>query len=135
MIASYSALDRVGVQLAPAWLYVGILWPVCAIGLGVVWLVRPRLAGGAYAATELRIDYRQAVTGGVLTLTSYGLVLFALARAPLAIIAPLRESAVVLTSTWGVLRLREATGRREVGVRLTGALLVLAGAVVLAVAR
>ena len=30
MIASYSALDRVGVQLAPAWFYAGILWPVCA---------------------------------------------------------------------------------------------------------
>ena len=28
MIASYSALDRVGVQLAPAWFYAGILWPV-----------------------------------------------------------------------------------------------------------
>ena len=47
MIASYTALDRVGVQLAPAWFYAGILWPVCAVGLAAVALVRPRIAGGA----------------------------------------------------------------------------------------
>lgn len=135
MIATYSALDRVGVQLAPAWLYAGILWPVCAVGLGIVWVLRPRLRGGAWAPTEMALDLPRAVTGGLLTFGAYALVLAALARAPLAIIAPLRESAVLLTSMWGVVRLREATGRREVGLRVAGSVLVLGGAVVLAVGR
>jgi uncharacterized membrane protein len=135
MIATYTALDRVGVQLAPAWFYAGILWPVCAVGLALVWVIRPRIRGGAYAPTEHGIDWPRAVGGGFLTFAAYALVLFALARAPLAIVAPLRESAVVLTSTWGVLRLGEAAGRREVGLRVAGSVLVLAGAVVLALGR
>jgi drug/metabolite transporter (DMT)-like permease len=135
MIATYSALDRVGVQLAPAWIYAAILWPVCAVGLAAVWWLRPRARGGAWAPTDMTLDLPRAVTGGVLTLAAYGLVLVALARAPLAIVAPLRESAVLIASTWGVVRLAEAAGRREVGLRLAGSALVLAGAVVLALLR
>lgn len=66
---------------------------------------------------------------------TYALVLAALSRAPLAVVAPLRESAVLLTATWGLVRLREATLRRDVSMRLAGSVLVLAGAATLAVAR
>jgi drug/metabolite transporter (DMT)-like permease len=137
MIATYSALDRVGVQLAPAWLYAGILWPTCALGLAAVTLAGPRLTTGRTGAVPAPpvIDRARAITGGFLTLGAYGLVLVALSRAPLAIVAPLRESAVLLASTWGVLRLREARGPREMPIRIAGAVAVLAGAVVLAVGR
>ena len=87
---------------------------------------------GAYAPPDVPLDVPKAVAGGLLTFTAYGFVLAALSRAPLSIVAPLRESAVLLTSTWGVLRLREAVGRREIGMRIAGSVLVLAGAVVLA---
>jgi uncharacterized membrane protein len=135
MIATYSSLDRVGVQLAPAWLYAAILWPVCGLGLVVVGVARPRIRGGLYAPPEVSLDVRRAVAGGFLTFTAYGFVLAALSRAPLAIVAPLRESAVLLTSTWGVVRLGEAATRREVARRIGGSVLVLAGAAVLAVGR
>ena len=135
MIASYSALDRVGVQLAPAWFYAGILWPVCAIGLATVSWLRPRVRDGAFAQPDEPLDMPRAVAGGLLTFSAYGLVLFALSRAPLVIVAPLRESAVLLTSAWGVVRLREVTGRAEVSLRLAGSVLVLAGAAALAVGR
>ncbi|MHB8892915.1 MAG: EamA family transporter, partial [Candidatus Limnocylindrales bacterium] len=136
MIATYSSLDRVGVGLTAAWLYAGILWPVCGLGLlGIAWL-RPRVAGGAFApAPGAPLDMPRAVTGGFLTFIAYGFVLAALSRAPLVIVAPLRESAVLLASTWGVIRLREAAGRREVGLRVAGSVLVLAGAAALAIAR
>jgi drug/metabolite transporter (DMT)-like permease len=135
MIATYSALDRVGVQLAPTWLYVGILWPVCGLGLVVVALVRARVAGGTFAPTGEPVDLPRAIIGGLLTFSAYAFVLIALSRAPLAIVAPLRESAVLLTSAWGIVRLREAVERREVGLRLGGSLLVLGGAAALAIAR
>jgi uncharacterized membrane protein len=35
-VATYSALDRVGVRTGPAWLYAWILWSVCALGL-IAW--------------------------------------------------------------------------------------------------
>ena len=135
MIATYSSLDRVGVQQTPAWVYAAILWPVCGLGLLIVSWARPRIADGRYAPPDIPLDRGRAVVGGLLTFIAYGLVLAALARAPLAIVAPLRESAVLLASTWGVLRLREATTRREIGMRITGSVLVLAGAVVLAFGR
>jgi drug/metabolite transporter (DMT)-like permease len=133
MIATYTSIDRVGSQLVPPWLYAAILWVVGAIGLaGVGWL-RPRIAGGAFAATA-PLDRRRAVLAGMLTLGGYLLVLFALSRAPVALIGPLRESAVVITAAWGVLVLREAVTRREIGLRLAGSGLVLSGAALLAIA-
>ena len=136
MIATYSSLDRVGVGLMPAWLYAGILWPVCGAGLLAVAWLRPRVAGGAFAPVPVvPLDVPRAVAAGILTFIAYAFVLAALSRAPLAMVAPLRESAVVLASTWGVLRLREAVGRREIAMRVAGSALVLAGAAGLAVAR
>jgi drug/metabolite transporter (DMT)-like permease len=139
MIAGYSSLDRVGVQLAPAWVYAGILWPTCGVGLVIAGWVRGRVSArtpsvSAQAPAE-PLNRRLAVTGGFLTFGAYAFVLVALSRAPLAIVAPLRESAVLLTSAWGVVRLREAVGRLEIGLRIAGSLFVLAGAVALAVAR
>ena len=133
MIATYTSIDRVGSQLVPPWLYAAILWMVGAIGLaGIGWL-RPRIAGGAFAPTA-PLDLRRAVVTGMLTLGGYLLVLFALSRAEVAIVGPLRESAVVITAAWGVLVLREAAARREIGLRLAGSGLVLAGAAMLAFA-
>ena len=36
-IATYSALDTVGVSLTPVWVYAGILWPTCMVGLARRW--------------------------------------------------------------------------------------------------
>jgi drug/metabolite transporter (DMT)-like permease len=132
MIACYTSIDRVGVQLAPPWLYGAILWLVAAIGLLVVGLARSRVAGGRYAVTG-PLDVPRSVASGLLTLVTYLLVLFALSRAPVAVVGPLRESAVLLTSAYGVLVLHEAVTRRETGLRLAGSVLVVLGAAVLAV--
>ncbi len=134
MTATYTSLDRVGSQLAPPWLYAAVLWGVGAAGLGLIDLARPRLAGGAFAAGAGSLELRRAIAGGLLTLGAYLLILFALSRAEVAIVGPLRESSVLITSTYGVLRLREAVTHREASLRVAGSLLVLLGAAVLAVA-
>lgn len=133
-IVTYSALDTVGVAQAPSWLYAAILWSTCAAGLVVVAVVRARVMPENGAPAGGRAATGRAIAGGILTLAAYLLVLGALSRAPLALVAPLRESAVLLTALWGVLRLREATERREIATRIAGAVLVLAGAATLAVA-
>lgn len=143
MIATYSGLDRVGVQQVPPWLFAGILWPVCAIGLGVVWLVRRRPAArdrasvspaAVSAATREPHELRWALAWGLMMLLAYGFVLAAYSRAPLVIVGPLREVSLVITSIWAVVALREAVDRRERALRVGGAVLVLGGAMVLAVA-
>jgi uncharacterized membrane protein len=134
-IAIYSSLDKVGVQQTPPWLYAGILWPACGIGLAAVAWIRPRLRGGRYRAADEALEPWRVIGGGLLTFSAYFFVLAALSRAPLAIVAPLRESAIILTSAWGIVRLREAVEGREIAFRLAGSICVLAGAAMLAVGR
>ncbi len=134
MIATYTSLDRVGVQLTAPWLYAAILWGVAAAGLGLIDIARPRLAGGAFAAEAGSLNLRTAMIAGMLTLAAYSLILFALSRAEVSLVGPLRESAVLITSAYGVLQLREAVTRRETTLRLSGSVMVLLGAAVLAIA-
>ena len=98
----------------------------------VVGQARSRVAGGRYAVTG-PLDVPRSAASGLLTLVTYLLVLFALSRAPVAVVGPLRESAVLLTSVYGVFVLHEAVTQRETGLRLGGSVLVVLGAVVLAV--
>jgi drug/metabolite transporter (DMT)-like permease len=136
-IAAYSALDRVAVRLVAPWLYAALLWVAMAIGLVVLVLVLDGRSHRRPGATDTRVpvDRRQAVVGGLLTLVAYLLVLGAFAIAPLAAVAPLRESAIVLASAWGVGRLGEAEDRRDAALRLGAAGLVLVGAALLALPR
>jgi drug/metabolite transporter (DMT)-like permease len=134
-IASYTSIDAVGVRHIDPLLYAGILFPAGTLGLLALDAVRRRGRAAAEAVGGARPDWPRAVMGGLLMFTAYGLVLVALSRAPLAIIAPLRESAVLLTAGWGVLRLGEAGGAREMPLRIAGSALVLAGAATLAVAH
>lgn len=133
-IATYTSLDRVGTQLVAPWVYAAILWGVGAAGLWLIDLARPRLAGGAFAAAPGSLDLRRAVASGLLTLGAYVLILFALSRAEVSIVGPLRESAVLITAMYGIVRLHEAVTRREVTLRVSGSVLVLLGAAVLAIA-
>jgi uncharacterized membrane protein len=75
------------------------------------------------------------VAGGLLMAVQYMAILFALSLAPLTAVAPLRESAIVLASGWGAIRLAEASGRREAAARIAAASLIVVGAVLLALDR
>ncbi|MGZ6341204.1 MAG: hypothetical protein ACXWMX_05090, partial [Candidatus Limnocylindrales bacterium] len=80
-------------------------------------------------------DWRRSAVIGLLLLGAYLLVLVAFTLAPLTAVAPLRESAVVFASGWGALRLGEASGRRDAAWRVGGSLLIVVGAVLLALER
>jgi drug/metabolite transporter (DMT)-like permease len=130
-IAGYSAVDRVGSRLVAPWIYAGILWLAGAIVL-VTWaLVRP----GRRAPDRPRVNLRRAAFGGVLTVAAYMCILFAFSIAPLTAVAPLRESAIVLASGWGALRLGEAAGRREAARRIVAAAVIVTGAILLGLQR
>jgi drug/metabolite transporter (DMT)-like permease len=134
LIAVYSAIDRTGTQLVEPWFYAGLLWAGMAITLIVA--VRLRIAWGAAAGPALTPPGRRlAVIGGLMALATYFLILVAYRLAPLTAVVPLRESAVVLASGWGAFRLREANGPRDVVSRLAASILIVLGAVLLAVSR
>ncbi len=118
LIAAYSSLDRIGVRLGPPWLYAWLLWFFAAIFLNAFATVR------RIPASRLTDEPALSFGVGVLMTGSYFMILFALSVAPLAIIAPLRESAIVLVTAWGIWRLGE---RRGAWLRLAGALAIVAG--------
>ena len=144
-IATYSAIDRLGVRATEPWLYGSILAVAATTFLAITVVVGRRvgfLAPAPVADPEARPangplrpgPLRDAVAG-VLALAAYLLVLVAYSIAPLATVAPLRESGIVLAAAWGTMRLGEASGGREAGSRIAAAGLVVVGAILLAVAR
>lgn len=124
LIAAYSSLDRIGVRLGPPWLYGWLLWLFIAVLLQL--FSRLTQLPGA----QITNDPGTALIVGVLMTAAYFPILFALSVAPLAIIAPLRESAIVLVTAWGIWRLQE---RRGAWVRIAGALGILAGIALLTI--
>jgi drug/metabolite transporter (DMT)-like permease len=135
MIASYSAVDRVGSRLVPPWLYAGLIWAFCMVFLWAWVLISERLArpGRQEAAIDGRpLNVRRAAVGGWITLAAYLLILAAFSVAPLTAVAPLRESAIVLASGWGTLRLGEGGNRGEAMRRIGASALVVVGAILLA---
>jgi drug/metabolite transporter (DMT)-like permease len=132
-IAAYTAVDRVGVSLAAPWLYGWLLVSLMATGLMVTQWVRARLARSkgkpAREAPPPPVAWRQAAVVGLFMWVGYLLVLFALSLAPLSVVAPVRETAVVAVAVWGVWRLRE---RRAAALKLSGAVATLVGVALLA---
>lgn len=127
-IAAYSTVDRVGVRLATPWLYAWLLFTLMALELQLsIWLAGAlRLYQLAQASVP---TWGQATLMGALMWAGYFLVLVALSIAPLAVVAPVREIAVVAVAVWGVFRLHE---RRRSGLKLSGAAATLAGLALLA---
>ena len=125
MIAAYTSLDRIGVRLGPPWVYAWLLWLFAAILLVGFTTVR-RVPG-----SRLTEDPKLSLAVGVLMTAAYFMILFALSVAPLAIIAPLRESAIVLVTAWGIWRLGE---RRGAWLRAAGAFAIVAGIALLTIA-
>jgi drug/metabolite transporter (DMT)-like permease len=130
MIAAYSAVDRVGSRLVEPWMYAGLIW---ASGIAFLW------AYVWFRRLVLRVvdhprpfDRRRAAVGGWITLSAYLLILAAFSVAPLTAVAPLRESAIVLASGWGTMRLGEGSDRRETIRRIGASALVVIGAILLA---
>ncbi len=92
----------------------------------------PRLRGPEGAAAEPpgeAAPWRRATAAGLLILGAYFLVLYAYSVAPLSLVSPLRESAVVLATAWGILGLGEREGAAQ---RIGGAALIALGGILVA---
>ncbi|GAU68654.1 hypothetical protein SSP35_08_01480 [Streptomyces sp. NBRC 110611] len=106
-IASYTTVDGLGVRASgtplgyTAWLMLleGAAIPVYALAVR-----RGQLL------TQLRPFAVRGLSGGVLSVLAYGLVLWAQTRAPLAPIAALRESSIIVGAAIGALFFKERFG-------------------------
>lgn len=122
--AAYTVIDGVGVRLAgevaafAAWMFV-------LDGLGMI--VFAAATRGQPAFSAMRPHWRVGLVAGSIAFGCYWIALWALAHAPIALVAALRETSILFALALARLRLRE----RLDGAKLTGAGAVLAGIVLI----
>jgi drug/metabolite transporter (DMT)-like permease len=120
IIAAYTLVDGAGARASGnAAAYVCWLIFLEAIPfLAWVW-ARQRSEAIAYIGS----GWRRGLSGGAASLAAYGIVLWAMTRAPVAAVAALRETSVLFAALIGAVFLKEGLGMR----RLAGAASVVLG--------
>jgi drug/metabolite transporter (DMT)-like permease len=126
VICLYTLVDGTGTRLSGnAFSYVG--WMLVLNALLLVALAATRRRGDL--RTHLGRRWHLGLLGGICTWASYAIALWAMTRAPLAMVAALRETSVIFGTVLAALVLGERFGP----VRYAAAILVCAGAVALKV--
>jgi phosphonate utilization associated putative membrane protein len=132
VIAAYTFVDGRGVRAsaaggAGAASYVVLLFVLDGVPYpGWVWWRR------SAAARRVALDYARkrwplATLGGLASLGSYGIALWAMTRAPVAAVSALRESSVLFATLFSVVLLKERLGPQ----RALGAAVIVGGVVAL----
>ena len=121
VIGGYTLVDGIGVRLsaAPA---AYTLWIFLLTGTGIA--LYAALTRLAETCQYVQANWRLGVIGGLGTLTSYGLALYAMTLAPVAVVAALRETSILFAVAISGLVLGERIGRvriLSVGVIAIGA--------------
>ena len=103
-ICTYSIVDGIGARLSTnpngysAWLFVGI---------AIVLVPYARLRGGSGALAVALPYWRQGLAGGAMQVLSYGIAIWAMTVAPIAVVAALRETSVLFGAAIAVIVLKE----------------------------
>jgi drug/metabolite transporter (DMT)-like permease len=122
-IASYTLIDGIGVRLSGAPLSYAFTTFVLAAVAVTAWAAwRRGRALTAYAVSGWPV----LVAGGLGSFLSYSIALWAMTRAPVAVVASLRETSILFATALSILLLKEPTRPA----RMAATLLIVAGAVV-----
>jgi drug/metabolite transporter (DMT)-like permease len=124
IIAAYTLVDAAGVRAAGrAETYVVWLFVLDALPFPLIVFLSQRRELLAYAS----LNWRRGLFSGALSAAAYGVVLWAMARAPVAAVAALRETSVIFAALIGAWLLKEG----HIARRLVGAATVAAGVIAL----
>lgn len=127
VIASYSTVDKLGVQYVDPFIYV-YLGQLVSGALIAPWMVLKRRAE---VLIEVRHGLWRIIVVAVMTIGAYGLVLFTMRTNNVSAVASVREMSVVFGALLGALVLREPFGREKIA----GAVLIFLGVVAIALSR
>jgi drug/metabolite transporter (DMT)-like permease len=124
VIGAYTLIDAQGARASAAplsytlWFFAANALVIIAVGM---------LKRGGAVPRYLRRHWGRALLGGACSVGSYGIALWAMTRAPVALVAVLRETSVIFAAVLAALVLKEKLTRRRLFA--TGA--VLAGLICL----
>ena len=110
IIAGYTLVDGTGARLSdsPAGYVAALFWLQGLLFVTLVAILRQR-AAFEYAAR----NWQRGLIGGLFLISAYGIVLWAMTRAPFAAVAALRETSVIFAALLGSLFLKEPFGRQR----------------------
>jgi phosphonate utilization associated putative membrane protein len=131
IIACYTVVDGLGVRVSADPLRY-VLWLVALDAFAYPGLVawRRGRAGRQAAMPYVRQRWPLAAFGGMASIGSYGIALWAMTQAPVASVAALRETSVLFAAVLGTVLLKERFGLQ----RALGTLVVVGGVVALRLA-
>ncbi len=132
VIAAYTFVDGSGVRVAvgaggSAASYVVLLFVLDGIPYPALVFARRSAAGRRAIAAYARRRWPLATLGGLASLGSYWIALWAMTRAPVAAVSALRETSVLFATALSVLVLKERFGLQ----RAAGAVVIVGGVVAL----
>ena len=110
VIAAYTLIDGQGARLSGAPVSY-TLWFFAANG--VVILLYGWLRRGAAVGSYFRRNWRRAMIGGSCAVGAYGIALWAMTRAPIGLVASLRETSVLIAAILGVVFFHEPFGPKR----------------------
>ena len=110
VIAAYTLIDGQGARASGApvsytlWFFIANGVVITAVGLA---------QRGREVPAYLRAHWGRAALGGACSLAAYGIALWAMTKAPIALVAVLRETSVIFAAAIGALLLKETFTRRR----------------------
>lgn len=124
IIAIYTIIDGLGVRAAGnAMSYIAVLFLCDAVPFMALVLWQRSPARRVQAWAYMRQRWPVALIGTVASLSSYGIALWAMTQAPVAVVAALRESSVLFAVLIGFWLLKEPMGWKKI----LGACAIVAG--------
>jgi drug/metabolite transporter (DMT)-like permease len=126
IIAGYTVVDGIGIRICAApWPYIAWLFLLNGVALLLLTMLR-----GPRRLLEYALErWRTGLLCGLCMIASYGIALWAMTRAPLALVAALRETSVLFAALFAAVFLRERFG----AARYVAVGLVTAGAIAMKV--
>lgn len=126
-IAGYTLVDGTGVRLSDTALGY-TLWTFFMNGFCLLFWAM--MARRREASRYLRTHWKKGLLGGIGTMGSYGLALWAMTQAPLAVVAALRETSILFGALIAFVLLKE----KVAGLRIAAAVGIAGGAILLRLA-
>jgi len=127
VIVFYTLVDGSGVRLSVnAFSYTSWGFLLCAL----LFVPTALLLRGRQVLAHVRVCWRTSLISAACSIAAYGLTLWAMTRAPIAMVAALRETAIVFGVIIAAFTLKE----RLSPIRIAAIALVLAGAITIKIA-
>lgn len=132
-ISLYTVIDKIGLHFTNPIIFGGLKYFFTAVCL-LAW-IPIRKSFNIHVLTKKELQQQKhspwwkIALIGIFIIAAYQLVLFALNSTPVTIVSPLRESASVIVTGWGIWKLKEKEG---LYLKITGAISIFTGIVLLA---